>query len=211
MIVVNFATGSYLKGQHRLATSLYKAGAKGLFFEKYNDIGSPSHQVSPYEFKLHAIRKAFEQDDIVLWADSSLWLVGDLSKIEDIIKRDGLFATEAGHYIGRWTNQHTRDYFNLTDQEAVQGPGGITMLSAGLMGFNLKSEIAMQFLYEWEQSAKAGCFRGEWIDHRHDQTCASIIATRMGLKYQRGGEFMSYIGPGYSQPEAGSVFHLQGI
>lgn len=211
MIVVNFATGHYLRGQHRLATSLYKAGASGLFFDKYHDIGSPSHQVSPYEFKLHSIRKAFEQDDIVLWADASMWLVGDLSKIEEIIKKDGYFFTEAGHYTARWTNKHTRDYFKLTEQELVQGPGGMTMMSAGLVGFNLKSELAMQFLYEWEQSAKAKCFVGSHEDHRHDQSCASIIAQRLGMKYQRGGEFMSYIGPGYSKPEEGSVFYLQGI
>lgn len=211
MIVVNFATGQYLKGQHRLALSLYKAGAKALLFDKFHDIGSPSHQQSPYEFKLHAIRKAFEQDDVVLWCDASMWLVGDLSKIEEIIKKDGYFFSEAGHYTARWTNKHARDYFNLTEQESVQGPGGMTMMSAGLIGFNLKSELAMQFLYEWEQSAKAGCFIGSHEDHRHDQSCASIIAQRLGMKYQRGGEFMSYIGPGYSQPEAGSVFYLQGI
>lgn len=211
MIVVNFATGHYLKGQARLAASLYKQGARAFLLDDYKAIYSPTHQESPYEFKVHAIRKAFDYEDIVLWVDASMWLVGDLSKIEEIIRRDGFFATEAGHYAGRWTNDHTRKYFNVTEQEMHQGLGGITLLSAGLIGLNLKNEKAMQFLYQWEESAKNGCFRGDWSNHRHDQTSASIIATRMGFKYQRGGEFMSYIGPGYAQPEAGSVFYLQGI
>jgi hypothetical protein len=209
MIVVNFSTKEYKRGQDRLKASLN--GHPHLMFNNYAEIGSPTHKESPYEFKIHAIRKGFDYDNIVLWADASLYAVGDLGKIEEIIKRDGYFAEEAGHYVGRWTNAHAVKYFNLTPDEARQEPGGITMFSAGLLGLNLKSELAMQFLYEWEASAKAGCFRGDWIDHRHDMTCASIIATRLGMKYQKGGTHMAYIGPGYEQPKEGVVFYLQGI
>src|SRR5688572_9868541 len=211
MIVVNFSTKEYRKGQNRLAASLHRQGAKAILLDDYKAIGSPTHKESPYEFKVHAIREAFNHDDIVLWCDSSMYLVGDLSLIEALIKRDGYFAEEAGHYVGRWTNQHTRNYFQLTEEEAHQGPGGITMFSAGLLGLNLKSELAMQFLYEWEASAKAGCFRGDWSDHRHDMTAASIIATRLGMKYQTGGTHLSYIGPGYSEPKKGVVFYCQGV
>jgi hypothetical protein len=211
MIVVNFATEQYKRPQQRLAASLFNKGAKALIFDKYEDIDSPTHQQSPYEFKIHAIRKAFEHDDVVLWADSSFYLVGDISIIEEIIKRDGFFGSEAGHYAGDWTNQHTRNYFKTTDVEMGKGEGCITLFSAGLLGIHLKNEKAMRFLYEWEASAKAGCFKGSWTDHRHDQSCASIIATRLGFKYQRGGKHMSYIGPGYAQPEKDSIFHLQGM
>lgn len=209
MIIVNFATSEYRIPQQRLRNSLQ--GYKVLIFNDYAQIGSPSHQESPYQFKIHAIRLALSFDPIVLWCDSSLWRVGDLSIIENIIKEEGFFGTEAGHYSGRWTNQFTRDYFNVTEQEMTQGEGGITLFSAGLLGLNGNSEIAMRFLDEWEASAKAGCFKGSYQDHRHDQSCASIIATRLGFKYQRGGKYMSYIGPGYSQPEAGSIFYLQGL
>lgn len=211
MIVVNFSTPNYAEGQKRLALSLVNSGYRTLMLSDYREIGSPTHQQSPYEFKIYAIEKAFEQDDFVLWADSSFWLVGDLSKIEKIIRRDGFFGSEAGHYAGRWTNEFARKYFNVTQKEMSEGEDGIKLFSAGLLGLNLKSEIAMRFFYEWKLSAKAGCFRGSYIDHRHDQSCASIIATRLGLKYQRGGEHMSYIGHGYSEPEPGTVFYLQGL
>lgn len=211
MLVVNFANGQYKKGQQRLAASLFNNKCKGMMIDDYSIIQSPTHQQSPYEFKIHSIRKAFDEDNIVLWVDSSMYLHGDLEVIEKIILKDGYFFEEAGHYAGRWTNQHTRNYFNVTPQEMFQGLGGITMFSAGLLGLNLKSEIAMQFLYEWEESAKAGCFRGDWSDHRHDMTCASIIATRLGMKYHRGGSHLSYIGPGYSTPEPGSIFYCQGV
>ena len=208
MTIVNFATGHYTRGQQRLRNSLN--GYKFLGFTDYRQIGSPTHSESQYQFKIHAIEKALEMDDIILWADASMWRVGDLSKIETIIKSDGYFFEEAGHWVGSWTNQFTRDYFHLTEEEA-KVPGGMFMFSAGLVGLNKQSVIAMSFFKQWKESALNGCFRGSWEDHRHDMTCGSIIAQRLGMKYQRGGSHLSYIGPGYSQPEPGSVFYLQGI
>lgn len=209
MIVVNFSTPNYARGQKRLAASLNSY--KKLMLNDYTTIGSPTHKESPYQFKVHAIEEAFKIDPIVLWADASLWRVGDLSVIENIIIKDGFFGSEAGHYAGRWTNEFTRQYFKVTKEEMHEGQGGITLFSAGLLGLDLNNDIAIRFFDEWKASGKAGCFRGSWDDHRHEMTCASIIATRLGLKYQRGGQHLSYIGPGYSQPEVDSIFWLQGI
>lgn len=209
MIIVNFSTKQYLLGQQRLSRSLN--GHKQLMLSDYVSLGSPSHTESPYQFKIHAIETAWNHDPIVLWCDASLWRVGDLSKIEKIIIEDGFFGEEGGHYAGRWTNAHTRNYFKVTEKEMLQGPEGITLFSAGLLGLNKNNELAMRFFNEWKQSAYAGCFKGSWENHRHEMTCASIIATRLGFKYQRGGKHLSYIGPGYSEPEKDTVFLLQGI
>ncbi len=207
MIVVNFSTPNYARGQNRLKQSLN--GYKMLMLDSYEAIGSPTHAESPYEFKPWAIEAALELDDIVLWMDASMYRVGDLSVIENLIIQDGYFMSEAGHWTGQWTNQFTRDYFKVTEEE-MKVPGGGFMFSAGLLGLNKKSDTAMEFLKQWKASAIAGCFRGSWSDHRHDMTCGSIIAQRLGMKYQRGGQHMSYIGPGYSAPEPGSVIYLQG-
>jgi hypothetical protein len=209
MIIVNFSSKEYARPQARLKRSL--EGHRYLMFNEYQFINSPTHHESPYEFKIHAIREALKYDNIVLWADSSMYLVGDLSHIENIIKEQGYFAEEAGHYVGRWTNKHTREYFNMTPDELVQGNGGITMFSAGLLGLNKESVEAMHFLDAWEESAKSGCFKGDWNDHRHDMTAASIIATRLGWKYQRGGSHLAYIGDGYNKPEDRVVFYCQGM
>jgi hypothetical protein len=209
MIIVNFSTKEYSRPQRRLINSL--DGYPKLMFNDYTSIGSPSHQESPYEFKLFAIEAGWKYDDIVLWADSSLWRVGDLGKIEDLIIRDGYFMSEAGHYVSRWTNQFTKNYFRVNDEEMKEEAGGMIMFSAGLLGLNRKSEITQEFFSQWKEAAKAGCFKGDYSTHRHDQSSASIIAQRLGMKYQRGGEFMSYIGPGYSEPEKETVFYLQGM
>ena len=209
MTVVNFATNHFKVGQKRLSDSLN--GHKQLMIDSYTAIHSPTHQQSPYEFKVHAIEKAFELDPVVLWADSSFWLVGDLSEIENIILEDGYFMTEAGHYVGRWVNEFQRKYFNLTTQELKQGPGGMIMFSAGLVGLHKDSPIAMEFLKQWKKAAVKGAFRGRWEDTRHDQTAGSIIAQRLGMKYQNGPRYMSYIGDGYEKPHPQATFYLQGI
>lgn len=209
MIIVNFSTELYKPGQRRLSQSLN--GHKKLMLDSYTAIGSPTHQESPYQFKIHAIEAALELDDIVLWCDSSLWRVGDISIIENIIKEDGYFLSEAGHYVGRWINDFQRKYFNLTEEETKQEQGGMIMFSAGFVGLDKKSPVAMEFLRQWKQAAIDGAFKGDWATTRHDQSVGSIIAQRLGMKYQRGGQHMAYIGPGYSEPEPGVVFYLQGI
>lgn len=205
MIIVNFATNHFLKGQRRLEESV-NGSAKFLGFADYQKIKSPTHNESPYQFKVHAIEKAWEQDDLVLWCDASLFRVGDLSKIETIIRADGYFMEEAGHYVKDWCNAHTRLYFNLKPEES-----GFTMFSAGLLGLDYNSRIAREFFNQWKASAVAGCFKGSWQNHRHDMTCGSIIAQRLGMTYQPGGSHASYIGPGYPEPNPEAVFHLQGI
>ena len=85
------------------------------------------------------------------------------------------------------------------------------MFSAGFVGLDKKSPVAMEFLRQWKQAAIDGAFKGDWATTRHDQSVGSIIAQRLGMKYQRGGQHMAYIGPGYSQPEPEVIFFLQGI
>lgn len=204
MIVVNFSTKEYIAGQRRLNNSLVGIVPTEMIVS-YEAIGSPTHKESPYEFKLHTIKRALQQDPIVLWCDASLWRVGDLSIIENIIKEEGFFGEESGHYCYDWANDHCRQYHNLKQEE------GLIMYSAGLTGINGNDPKAMEFMRQWEASAKAGCFRGDYINHRHDMVNASIIAQRLGLKFQKGGTYLSYIGSGYSQPSPTSIFYLQGL
>lgn len=207
MIIVNFSTKGYASRQRRLRKSI--EGHKNMLFTDYNEIDGPIHEDSPYQFKIHAIEKAFKRDDIVLWVDASMWLVGDISKVENHIKTDGYFMEEAGAWVGTWTNEFTRDYFNLTEEEA-KVPGGMFMFSAGFLGLNKQSPVAMEWFRQWKQSALDGCFKGSWEDHRHDMTCGSIIAQRMGLKFHPGGTHLAYIGPEFPKPPAGIVFKLKG-
>lgn len=208
MIVVNFATEGYYKGQQRLANSLT---CPKLMFSNYQQIGSRTHKESPYEFKIAAFEKGFEKDNIVVWLDSSVYQVGDISKIEKIVLEKGFWFEEAGHYVARWANKFQREYFKLTDQELVEGTGGMTLFSAGYMGLDKRSPLAMEFFRQWKQAGLDGAFRGSWEDSRHEMLAASVIAQRLGMTYERGGSNAAYIGSGYSPPEPGVTFFLQGI
>lgn len=205
MIVVNFSTKHHMKGQRRLQESLASSGVQFLGFTDYKEIGSPTHEQSPYEFKVHSIRKALQINPIVLWADSSMFLKGDIGRIESLIENDGYYMEEAGHYVRDWCNADTLRYFGINRNSPY------LMFSAGLLGLNGNSPLAMEWLNLWERAAKDGHFKGSWKDHRHDMTCGSIIAQQMGMRYQRGGSHLAYIGGGYPSPEDGVVFHCQGI
>lgn len=206
MICVNFSTPNYALGQQRLANSLN--GYKKLMLTSYTAIGSPTHLESPYEFKCHAIEAASKYDPVVLWMDSSMYVRGDLSKIEKIILEDGYFMEEAGHYVNDWCNDHCRKVLNYNwrgDEDKY------LMFSAGLLGLNMEDDTARLWFEQWKESALRGCFRGDWANHRHDMTAGSILAQRLNMKYQRGGSHLSYLGPGYSKPETGSVVMCQGL
>lgn len=205
MIIVNFSTPQYSKGQQRLSASLN--GHKKLMLSSYTAINSPTHQESPYEFKVHAIEAALKYDHKVLWCDSSLWLVGDLSKIENIIETKGYFMEESGHYCKDWCKPETKKWFNFDPIEEDH----YIMFSAGLLGLNFLNPNVQIWFTAWKEAAKEGQFAGPWKTHRHDMVCGSIIAQRLGFTYERGGSHLAYIGPGYSEPEPGVVFYLQGI
>lgn len=209
MICVNFSTEQYLRGQRRLSESL--GDAKKLMLNSYSQIGSRTHKESPYEFKIAAFEKGWEYDDVVCWLDSSVYRVGSLDKIEAIVKEKGYWLEEAGHYTGKWTNDFQRQYFKVTDQEMFQGPGGMTLFSAGYMALDQRVPVVQEFFRQWKAAGMAGAFVGSWETSRHEMTAASIIAQRLGMTYERGGSNASYVGPGYGEPEQGVSFHLQGI
>lgn len=206
MIIVNFSTPNYALGQQRLANSLN--GYKKLMLNDYVSINSPTHAQSPYEFKTWAIEAAAKYDPVVLWMDASMYVRGDLSKIEKIILEDGYFMEEAGHYVNDWCNDHCRKVLNYNWQGDEDK---YLMFSAGLLGLNMKDDTARLWFEQWKESALRGCFRGDWSNHRHDMTAGSILAQRLNMKYQRGGSHLSYLGPGYSKPEIGSVVMCQGL
>lgn len=206
MIIVNFSTKEYARGQKRLKASLN--GHKCLMLDDYTAIGSPSHQDSPYEFKCHAIEVASKYDPIVLWMDSSMYVKGDLSKIETLILENGYFMEEAGHYVRTWCNDHCKKVMNYNWNGEEEH---YLMFSAGLLGLDFTKEDSKLWFEEWKRYALLGCFRGDWSNHRHDMTVGSILAERLNFKYQRGGSHLSYVGPGYSTPEPNSVVYCQGI
>lgn len=210
--IISFANsrGNYLKALDRLENSL-KGRFDGHFigYREESTIGAPLHQENPYAFKIHAFRAAKRAGfNKILYVDSSVFAVMDVQPVFDIIERDGYIMQEAGHYIRDWCNDATLKALELTRADL----GDQLMYgNAGMLGLDFDNPIAQSFFFQWSLAMEAGLFKGNWSDHRHDMTLGSIIANRLGMKYQPGDQILQYAGPDQPAQNETIIFKAQGI
>jgi len=223
--LVNYSSKDswYHKGQERLVDTMKQFGFEGsmYMFQDNNEFGSPSHKDNPYGFKIHAIQYALDRGaEIVWWMDSSIFPVKDISPILKIAEEKGYFFEQCGYTAAQWTNDKTLNYFGITRDEAEK----IQLFSAGFMVLDFRKELVREFFTRFKNSYEAGMFKGSWTNtdnsesqdvrcmgHRHDLSCASIIAYQLGMTYSPCGTYLSYIGSGYATPKETSIFHLQPV
>lgn len=181
--VINLSTQKYWVGQDRLKASI-NGSYNTVFWKHEQEVGTGPHSENNYSFKPLAFKIANEIGyKKLLWLDASINVIKDLRPIFDIIETDGYFFQDSGWMNERWTNDRATKYFGTNKGK---------MLSSGILGLNLGTEIGVKFLSDWLQSMYDGIFNGSWDNHRHDQTCASIIAYKLGMKLQDGNTFMVY-------------------
>jgi hypothetical protein len=73
----------------------------------------------------------------------------------------------------------------------------IPNIYASIMAFDFRTQVASKFLERWKAACDAGAFRGNakndtgtesndtrCLGHRHDQTCAELVAYQMGIEIQ---------------------------
>lgn len=191
--IVNVGFGGWHpKGSARLERSLVYHGYPGHVKTWTNGLppGSPTHQDVPYGMKVAAMEWAMTQGyERIMWLDSSVWCVKFPKAHLDAIGRDGYYMVHSGWKCDQWTNDNCLNYFGLTREQAAEIP----MISAGILGLGTFSEVAREFFAQWKNAMQAGAFKGSWTatpsegsgdryrGHRHDQSCASIIAHRLGM------------------------------
>ena len=190
--IINLATGRYIVGQDRLRTSLTSVGYTGEFlgWTAENQIGAPLHKDNPYAFKIFGFREAERQGyRFIIWLDASVWAIKDVQPIFDHIEQHGYLMQYSGHNCGDWANDNCLNYFGLDREDAKK----MNMYgNAGFLGLDLWDTRATTFLNGWENSMKAGAFKGEWSNHRHDMVCGSIIANKLNMDYQGAEEWLNY-------------------
>lgn len=192
---VNFADGSYIPGQNDLIRSIQKYSSYDILaFTKCEEIGSPSHQDSPYEFKVHAIKTARDRGyEIVIWCDASIRLIKPIEDLIPKIEELGVYVQQDGWSIGQWANDKTLEYFGVSREDALKIPNSYACIFA----INFKHQISSIFLDELFRCSDAGLFRGKWdntdrtesedercLGHRHDQTCIELVCHRLNIKKQ---------------------------
>ncbi len=162
--------------------------------------GCPTHDETPYAFKAFALKQASKTHRSLLWADASIIPLGPLDRLWDLIESQGYWFSENlphGEYgrpwtCGQWTADSALEPLGITREQSFTFPHII----GTAFGLDLRYGIARDFLSEYYRLAREGtAFRGVWsnhdrglsrdrrvLGHRHDQTAASVLAWRLGMK-----------------------------
>jgi hypothetical protein len=186
----------YNKQQTCIAKSVHEISKYDYYmFNHCWEIGSPSPQESPYEFKIHAIKKVKNMGyRYVVWCDSPFIMLRDFdNEILEKITNPGVYIQEEGWKCGQWANDRSLEYFKITRDAAME----ITSAVAGIMCFDFNTELANQVLNKFLECGKNGIFKGNWsnfsktesqdprcLGHRHDQTCLELIANELKIEKQ---------------------------
>jgi hypothetical protein len=143
----------------------------------------------------------------VLWVDASFWAVKPLDMVFERIEQDGYLFQFDGWFVGQWSNATCREYFGLSQQEADK----LFMFHGGFMGLDFSSSVACAFFAQWEAACEAGAFKGSWEDHRHDMTCGSVVANRLGMKQEEDVRFFAYCSGEVTCPDETLTFMCAGM
>lgn len=210
--IISFANnrGNYYKALDRLEASL-KGRFDGTFigYRGEASIGAPLHTDNPYAFKVYTFRAALAAGyEKILYLDSSVYAIADVKPVFDIIEQEHYLMQEAGHYLKDWTNDDTLRFYAYKREDLGDQ---IMYGNAGMLGLNFNSPLASYFFQQWEAGMKAGLFKGDWANHRHDMTVGSIIANRLNMKFKKGDEILQYGAPEEPLNNDTIIFKAQGV
>lgn len=216
-IIVDVATGSYVNGQRRLIKAFEGQADRIITWADQMPPHSPTHQEIPYAFKAWALRYASEcKADLVIWMDACI-RPGPraLDDLWQKIARDGYWIAKNGFRNDQWTcDAAYADLFPGYDLETARRINHeVEHVVATAFGLNLNHPIGSSFYNEYLRLAQTKAFCGPWSNgmathdgrrapcgpestagHRHDQTAASLIAHRLGIKISDCPEWFSYVG-----------------
>lgn len=223
--IVSLATerGNYYQSLARLGDSL-KGKFDGDFFGFMGEhsVGAPKHLENPYAFKLYAIAEVLDKGyDQVLWLDSSVYAIKNVSPIFDIIEAQGYVMQDSGHYIGNWASDTQLETFSLSRDKAMT----MSMYgNAGLLGIDHDSIKGMGFFHTWSRHMQNGLFKGSWTNEnktesndercfgcRHDMVIGSILAHKFKMHYHPGDQLLQYASPEETPINDSIIFFAQGI
>jgi hypothetical protein len=190
-LIVNYATGGFVRGQERLVASCLPLNQPVACYGIANSF--LSHTLFPYGFKVEAMRKASldHNASTLLWCDASVYATGkgSLAPVFEHIERDGYYLQNQGWNNAQWCHDKALEAFGFTRDEAekqCQVLGGFWGVSLShKMGRFLLSEIERhQYLFfgAWNNNARTESADSRCLGHRHDQSVMSLLAAKHQLK-----------------------------
>jgi hypothetical protein len=193
---VSFANDGYIPIQRGLTKSFnqHEPSIPVFAFHFFEDIGSPSHKEKPYAFKIYAINFVRNLGyDIIIWCDSPVRLIKPIAEWIPEIEKVGVYLQQDGWTIGQWANDRALDWYGVSREKALT----LSNCYACILAFDFRHPVAHMFLSLWKEALDNGLFNGNWnnsnntesldprcMGHRHDQTCAELIAYKLGIPLQ---------------------------
>lgn len=234
--IVNVATTpQYSRGQARLLDSIRKnSPGVGFDWRGWTDLPStscPPHDLVPYAFKAYALRIAANYGgETLLWCDSSIVCLRDLTPLFERIEREGYWIARNGWTNYEWTADSA--YPDLFPDETLDVSRVINKqiphVVATAFGVSTRHPTGKAILDEYYRLANTKAFCGPWrnaewtgptslrrgicgpadvLGHRHDQTALSVIAWRLGCQLTNCPEIFAY----YDKANESTILAAKGI
>jgi hypothetical protein len=212
--------GYYNRAMDRLDHKLGELGEKFIQWWRLPS-GCPPHSDKPFAFKAFALqRTADEGFTSLLWVDASILPIRPLAPLWEKIERDGFLLMNNGYSNYDWTADSAYpDLFpGVPLEEARAVNRTIPHLVGGVVGLDMTTALGRTFLDEYYRLASmTRAFCGPWgntnspacpdtgnllrgpcgppdvLGHRHDQTAASVVAWRLGMKLTDSPRMFSYV------------------
>lgn len=199
--IINVGYGGwYAKGTERLKKSLNYHGYSGDVLT-WTDFPNDNYDKnSPYNVKAAAFEEALKMGYThIAWMDCSCWAIQQVEPIFDTINEFGYYIPKSGYNAAQVCSDRCLDYFNVDRDTAEKYADSSTIV----FGINYENPLGREFIDTWINSAKDGIFVGSrehdsqsndsrFLFYRQDQSCATLIANKMGLQLSNLGELVSY-------------------
>jgi len=219
IIITGAIGGWYAKGAQRLERSLIFHGY-AYDFKVFDSLPAEYDQDCPYNIKAAAFEWAVNEGyEIILWLDASFWALRDVHPMLDIINGKGYYMGMSGYNCAQTCSDNQLKYFGISRDQAE-----LTVeTSSGIMGFNIENPKGKEFVQQFISAAKDGAFKGSRLHDnqsndprflfcRQDQSCASIIADKLGMELTPFGEHVAYYPEGSDKSILDKViFTLRGM
>lgn len=191
---VTFSNGKYLGLERKLRRSIetHCPEADIFLFHDFAEFGSPTHSQNPYAFKVYAIQHVRSLGyEVIFWCDSVIRMIKPIAPLVSKVREQGVYLQADGHKVGTWANDKALQYFGVSRDDAMN----LSSIYACILLFDFAHPTAQEFFTKWKRACDDGIFRGSWVNathsesqddrckgHRHDQTCAELLAHAMGIR-----------------------------